>query len=546
MSPFFDNLRAFLQRLSVGQRLLIGSVLLGGVVALIGVAYWASRPEMGLLFGSMEPTQASQVVEALQAEGVEYELRENGTAVYVPRADVYELRLQLTSEGLVADGPKGYELFDDNTLGMTESMWELNMRRALEGELARTIASMKQVDIARVHLTLPEERAFRQSRTTPSASVVLSLAGSSRLTPAQIEGIAALVAGAVERLDLPDVTIVDDRGNLLSNPEVGNPELAAGSSQLKRQREVEEHLAAKAQSMLDEVLGKGNAIVRVAAKLDFTSVVEESDVIDPESATVISEERLEEQEGQADASANQQIRNYDISRTQSRVERNRGEVQYLTVALILNMKPPAAPPAAEGEEVAAPEPIAYTVDEVDEIEQLVQNAVAFNPERGDRITTHQTRFDTTIDDQIMQDLESQRFREDFSLYLRYGLMLIAIGLGVWLVRSVSQRATEMVEERQRRLADEPRPADERILETEDGPRRLGTGEPDEDELILVDDIYTSKLSAEAKARLKAKHQMYEELRKQILERPEESAELLKVWLSTEPVGTEPELEPELA
>lgn len=528
---FLTNLRQFLGRLTLGQQLALGAVLLGGIALLGGVAYWANRPEYALLFGRLEASDANRVVESLREERVPYELRDGGSAVYVPRQQVYDLRLRFAGEGLVAEGPVGYELFDTGTLGMTDFMQKLNYKRALEGELARTIQNVRGVAQARVHLVLPERSPFREQQTPPSASVVLSLQGGARLTPQQVEGVASLVSGAVEGMAVSDVSILDARGNLLSNPDAGNPDLALTTTQLRTQRAVEEHLTQNGQSMLDRVLGPGRAVVRVSAALDFSRTIQEREAIDPESATVISEERLEEQG--VDDSATSTLRNYELTRVRERQEKSAGEVSYLTISVILDHKRSPVRPAAEGE--APPEPVPYPEQELREIEEIVKNAVGFKPERGDRFAIHQTRFDTSADDAAVAELRDQEDAERINLYLRYGLIALALGLGAYLVRSATRRVTELA------TTDGVLRLEARRVEPVEGRSTAGAlaaraGTPalaaaDEDEDALVDDYYTSKLSPEAKARLKAKHQMYEETRQKAIHRPEEAAELLRSWLA---------------
>ena len=429
MQTFLYNVRQFLSRLSLRQKVALGVMLLGTLAILGGIAYWAGRPDYALLFGGLEPTDANQVVESLNEQGVSYQLKESGTAVYVPSEEVYELRLHFAGEGIISDGPVGYELFDQGTLGMTDFMQKLNMKRALEGELARTITSIRQVELCRVHLVMPERSPFRQAQVRASASVVLQVAGGAHLTPSQIEGINALVAGAVEGLAPSDVTVLDSRGNMLSDPEAGNPDLASGSNQLRMQKAVEIHLTDKGQSMLDQMLGPGNAIVRVAASLDFTRLVSEREVIDPESATIISEERMEE-EGDAGAlNANSSVRNYELSRTRERSEKSLGTIATLSVSVILNYKKVVVMPPDSLDEAGSEvtfEPYADT--ELSEIEAIVKNAVGFQEERNDRFAIHQTQFDTSDDTEMDVELLRQRRQEQIRLYIRYGLMAVALVL----------------------------------------------------------------------------------------------------------------------
>lgn len=534
MNVYLQNIKEFLGRLTTGQKVALALVLVGGIGILTGVAYWAGKPDYALLFGNLEPQAANKVVEALQTDGTQYELRDNGTAIYVPREQVYELRLRFAGEGVISDGVLGYELFDKGTLGMTDFMQKLNMRRALEGELARTISNIKQVDACRVHLVMPERSPFRETQTQPSASVILQLAGNTRLSPEQIDGITQLVAGAVEGLSPADVTVLDARGNMLSDPDADDADVLISSNQLKHQRAIELMLTEKGQSILDQIVGRGNAVVRVNATLNFNRSIEERQLIDPESATVIAEERQDQQGGED--VANSSIRNYELSRTTERTERSVGDVQYLTVSVLLNAKrAEPAEGAAEGAEEAEalPEPqfVTYPAEELAEIEQLVKNAVGFSTQRGDQFAIHQTRFDTSVDDQLADEIRQQRRNEEMQLYLRYGLMVLALGVAVWLMRSASKRLGARPGELEGTLQAEAVDGAPGQLGAGQGPAQLGAHPDDDDEdFVLIDDVYTSKLSPEARARLKAKHIMFEEIKRQVLEKPDATADLIRSWL----------------
>lgn len=537
MNPYLDNLKQFVGRLTLGQQVALTTVILGGIALLIGIAYWAGRPDYALLFGNLEPTDASRIVESLEAQNVTYEIRERGTAVYVPRQEVYELRLRLAGEGLVSDGPAGYELFDEGTLGMTDFMQKLNFKRALEGELAKTISSIKQVELCRVHLVIPERSPFRDTQAQPSASVVLQLAGNASLTPQQIEGITELVSGAVEGLVPSGVTILDTRGNLLSNPEADNANSVAGNAQLKMQRAIENHLTEKGQSMLDQVLGHGNAIVRVTAALDFSHKVSEREIIDPESQTVISEEELEEQGTPGSASSS--VRNYELSRTRERSEKEVGDISYLTVSVILNQTRPAETTTVEAPGEVEETPSTYTADELRNIESIVQNAVGFNPDRGDRIAIHQTRFDTTVDQKIADDMLEQRRKEQFELYLRYGLMVLALVLAVWLIRSASRHVTSgsLAEAAASQALTQGSSQAGAKLAAATTPLSLAAaGEQptlleEDDEPVAIGDVYASKLTPEARKRLKAKHLMFEETKQQVIGKPDDAIDVIRSWMA---------------
>ncbi len=527
---FFQNLRQFVLRLAPGQRFLLAAVLIGGLAVLGGIAYWAGQPDYALLFGRLEATDASRVVETLRTENIPYKLEDGGGAIYVPRQQVYDLRLRFAGEGVVSEGPVGYELFNSGTIGMTDFMQKLNYKRALEGELARTISNIRQVAQARVHLVLPERSPFRDRQTKPSASVVLQLGGGGGLALDQIEGVASLVAGAVEGMSLSDVTVLDTRGTLLSNPDAGNPDITLTSNQLRTQHAVEEHLAQSGQSMLDRMLGPGRAVVRVAAQLDFSRTIEENEAIDPESATIISEERLEEQA--ATDNSNAMVRNYELSRKRERTERTAGAVEVLTVSVVLDYKPPILLAADTDEETPEPEP--YSPQQIREIENLVKNAVGFDAERGDRFAIHQARFDTTIDDQIAEEMDAMTKNERFQFYLRYGLMALALVLAAFLIRStVSSVASAGGDPLALGVGQAPPALTGRHTASDLADRTTHAlpAAPDGIAPAPADDPYASKLSPEAKHRLNAQHMVYEDVKQSVTENPEDAAELLKSWIA---------------
>ena len=451
----------------------------------------------------------------------------------MPKDKVYDLRLRFAGEGIVSDGTSGYEIFDRNTLGMTDFMQKLNLKRALEGELARTISGIEQVDAARVHLVIPERSPFRETQAPATASVVVDLKGSSRLSLAHIEGMVSLVAGAVEGLEPNDVNILDANGALLSDPNAGDNETQLTTNQLRLQTEKEAYLANKAQTLLDQMLGSGNSILRVNLELDFSRAVKENSTIDPESQTVIAEERLQE-EGDID-NASSSVKNYEVSRSIETIEKSVGDISYLSVSVILNYKPAPDVDAEVVEanlEDASPSYIPHSDEELTRIEALVKEAVGWRPDRGDGFAISQLQFDTTQEDRLNAELQAQRRTEQIEFYVRYGLMVIALGLAAWLIMSASKRAKETVEANKVKALEEIR-AKER--------KSLGPGEVSEkgkEGLMLIDDFYTSKLSPEARAKLKAKQAMLEELQEQVLADPQRAANLLRSWLSVEEASEE--------
>ncbi|PAP75770.1 flagellar basal-body MS-ring/collar protein FliF [Rubrivirga marina] len=514
--------REAVQQLPPRRRLLLGGVVVGVVGALLLVARWASQPDYALLFGGLPAQEAGQVVEQLESQGVAYDLRDGGASIYVPREDVYGLRLRLATEGVVSEGPAGYELFDGGTLGMTDFMQRLNVKRALEGELARTIASVRQVERARVHLVLPERSPFQDRQVPASASVVLGVRGS--LGPDQVAGVTALVAGAVEGLSTNEVTVLDEAGRMLAGPDAAGPEGGLSTAQLRMREEVESHLAEAGQSMLDQLLGPGRAVVRVAADLDLARTTSETNAVDPESQTVLSEE-LQEEAGEV-GGATSTVRNYEVTRTTTRQEQEAGSIRALTVSVLLDEAAPPADPAAE-----ADTPTPFTDDQLRQIESLVKNAVGFDEERGDRFAVQQLRFSTPAEAGGL--LASADATVWAGLGLRYGIVLLVLLLAYRLLKRLADALAAPAEREALALdaAEADRLLGDGLAVGEDG-ELLGLPEsaPVRATIEAVDDDpYAAKLSPEAQA-LANTSSLADDLRAAVDADPEAASNVVRAWL----------------
>lgn len=503
---------SFLQ-LPLQRRAILGAVVVGVVGALLLVARWASAPDYALLFGGLPAQDAGRVVEQLEGEGVAYELRDGGASVYVPRDAVYGLRLRLATEGVVSDGPAGYELFDGGTLGMTDFMQRLNVKRALEGELARTIGSVRQVERARVHLVLPERSPFRDQQVEPTASVVLSVRGT--LGPDAVAGITALVAGAVEGLSPNGVTLLDEAGRMLAGPDMGDGDSNLSTAQLRMRREVEEHLALSGQSMLDRLLGPGRAVVRVAADLETARTVSEKSAVDPDSQTLISEETQEET-GQG-SGATSAVRNYELTRETTRQEREAGSIRSLTVSVLLDE---AAPPVAGAGPRDDAEPAPFTEAQLAQVEALVKNAVGYDEGRGDRFAVQQLRFQSQAEpDGFLAALGQADAMEWAALGLRYGLILLVLFLGYRLLRRLADGLAEAAP-----LADvEGGPAAVAVdadgqLQGLDAPRTIASVDADP---------YAARLATDA---LDGEEDALDAVRAHVADHPEDAAAIVRAWL----------------
>jgi flagellar M-ring protein FliF len=338
MNNFFLNLSRIIQSYTLGQRIVISTVLVGMVSALISLVVWASKPEYVALYTNVEPSMGSKMVNDLNSASIDYKLENGGKTILVPNSVADEWRMRFAESGYIGDVIAGYEIFDNNDMGMTDSRQKLNMKRALEGELMRTINQFPNVQNSRVHLTIPQSRLF-QKDDGGKASVVLYLSPGTYLDREQIKGISALVANSVEGIDPRSVVIVDTKGNMLS--ESITEDGSTSNSQQDMQIAAEARIQAKIQDLLDNAVGYNNSKVQVSVKMDF-SIDEESResydrVGDPISEEIITEETLNDTGAILNTKSNT-VANYEMNKTITRKVKPVGIIDSVSVAALINVK----------------------------------------------------------------------------------------------------------------------------------------------------------------------------------------------------------------
>ncbi len=384
---------------------------LGGLaLGLAGFAVFLTMrlmaPDYALLFTELEPADAQTVIQRLDAVGVPYRLTADGTAILVPEHERLRLRMQFAEEGLPASGAVGYEIFDERSLlGSTQFEANVNLLRALEGELARTIGTLDAVRRARVHLVQPKRELFQRETARASASVVLTLARRGAMGAEQITAVRHLVAGAVPWLEPDQVTVIDDGGQLLASDEEDGDKLTSGRAEAF-QRTFEERVGDRVRTLLERSLGRGNVEVSVNAEIDFDQVTTTSEEYDPESQVARSKQTVEEQsdlqdrdpgavtvqnnlpqapqdEAAAPTSSERTVRteetvNFEISRKVTNHVQSGGRVRRLSIAVLVDG---AYTQNAAGDVVYTPR----TAEELADIATLVRSAVGYDAERGDTI-----------------------------------------------------------------------------------------------------------------------------------------------------------------
>ena len=397
---------------------LAASVALG-----VAVVLWAQEPNYQPVVGDLSAYNPQDVTTILDSNGIDYKMDPRTGALLVPSEQVYNARLKLAAEGVTDQKTMGYELLDqERGLGTSQFMETISYRRGLEGELARTIAAMRGVRNARVHLAIPERSVFIRDAREPTASVFLEVFAGRRPEPEQIRAIVNLVAGSIPMMNRDQVTVVDQNGNLLTGDEV-----QAETDRMKDQYEytsrVEERLTRRVASLIGPIVGEGRYRAEVTADLDFSAVEWAEELYNPEQQAVRSERELSEQRvagaqgGIPGALANQppgaatvpeqataapgedgapaappvnvrseSTRNYELDRTVSYTRQELGAVKRVTVALAVDDMKVVDPETGEVSYQPWPEA------ELQRLSMLVRDAVGYSASRGDSVTVMNTAF----------------------------------------------------------------------------------------------------------------------------------------------------------
>ncbi len=385
-----ERLQALLQRVGARRAMLVG-IGLALMLAIWSVARWGAQPTWVPLLSQPSLDLAGQVVPKLQESGIEYKLGQAGLQVLVRDQDLARARVQLAQDGLPAAGRPGFELFDQPSWGMTDFTQRINYRRALEGELERTIGKVQGIESAQVHLALQEDGLYRKSDHPAEASVVVQTRSGARPSRDVVEGIAFLVASSVDGLSSENVTVLDHTGRLLSKAEEPGSALGLTSRQLELRRDVENYLENKAEDLVSEVVGSGNVQVRVAATLNFDRLNRTTQAVDPDQQTVVREERTELKPGTDSAGAASggssvaYKTDYEATHRVETFSAGVGNVKRLTVAVLVN-------DATTGQGAAATQ-TPRSAQDLARVEALVRNALGLDDTRGDRISVVSVPFD---------------------------------------------------------------------------------------------------------------------------------------------------------
>jgi flagellar M-ring protein FliF len=433
-----DSIKSFLNSLTVKQKIVIGISVVTTFVLIILLISIFNQPAYGVLFADLSQQDASKVIEYLSSQKIPYQIEENGSVIKVPKDKVYETRLELAGKGLPSSGTIGYELFDKSTMGMSDFMQKLNYKRALEGELARTIMGQEGIEGARIHLVFPEKSIFKDEQIPPTASVVVKLRDNYKLPKEKAAAIVNFISSSVEGLTTNNITLIDTKGRLLWKEDAENEISFTSTKQYEIKNSIETYLAQKAQNLLDNVLGYGNSMVQVNAELNFNQVEKTMEIYDPESQVVISEQTSSGSNsgfsvGDTTQQSNENtITNYEVSKTIQKVIEETGNIKRLTVAAVINDIPKTV--EKDGKQV-----IEYTPrspDQIKKIEDLLKGALGISVERNDLLSIVNIPFETKPVDDNFNNQPTSWF-DDKNEIINLVLILVAIAGSILLLKNLT-------------------------------------------------------------------------------------------------------------
>jgi flagellar M-ring protein FliF len=404
--------------------LIFAVALLVAIVA--GLFLWSRAPDYKVLYSNLSDRDGGAIITALQAANIPYKFSDAGGAILVPSEQVHEMRLRLAAQGLPKSGSVGFELMDNQKFGISQFAEQINYQRSLEGELERTIESISSVKSARVHLAIPKPSVFVRDKEAPSASVLVNLYPGRALDEGQVLAITHMVSSAVPDMPVKGVTILDQDGNLLTQPSTGS---GLDASQLKYRQQIERSTQQRIDAILSPLFGSGNAHSQVSADIDFSRSEQTSENYgpngSPQQAAIRSQQTSTATEmSQAGASgvpgalSNQppqpasapitagngasgvtttpvsdrkdSTTNYELNKTVQHLEQPMGGIKRLSVAVVVNYLR-----VVDAKGHATMQPV--SADKLAQVNQLVKDAMGFDQARGDSVNVVNSPFTADID-----------------------------------------------------------------------------------------------------------------------------------------------------
>lgn len=474
-----SSLQQMLQRLNdLDQRQkMAGAAAIALVLALLmGIWLWGRTPDYAVLFANLEERDGGAIVTALQQQNIPYRHSPNGSAIMIPTDMVHDVRLRMAAEGLPKGGLVGFEVMENQRLGVSQFLEQVNFQRALEGELSRTVQAISSVDSARVHLAIPKQSGFLRDEQHPTASVMVNLYAGRHLEPVQLAGIVHLVASSVPRMANDRVSVIDQHGNLLTHRSDPLRNAALDATQLTYVREVEATYVRRIETILTPILGRDNFKAQITADIDFSQIEETAETFKPNptpdqairsqqtneqysgaagaqgvpgaltnqppvpaTAPIVAPEGEDEEEnGGIPVNRNRSATlNYELDRNIQHIRQAPGQIRRLSAAVVVNQRSETLPNGQT-------RTVALSEEESARINNLVREAMGFNPNRGDSLNVSSAPFAEIPDEEglaapIWKDPEMVALGKELLKYVAIFLAVLFIYLALVrpLIKAVS-------------------------------------------------------------------------------------------------------------
>lgn len=459
-----------LARLTIGKQLALMLGLAFSVAIGVAVVLWSQTPSYGRLFSEIGEKDVADVLQVLDTQGIKYKVESGSGAILVPAGQVDEVKLKLAAQGLPRNNSLGYELLDkEETFGKSKSSEMVRFQRALEGEIARTIMTIQNVKSARVLLALPVQSVFVRDRKKPSASVVVNLYQGRSLDKGQIESIIHLVASSVPQLEAEQVTVVDQKGQLLSSNDASS-EVNLTSKQFEYKKNIEEHLMSRIENILSPLVGGDGMRTQISADVDFTVTDKTQEMFNPDLPALRSEQTSEEKStlspvqgipgalsnqptaagtapqtttpappGSTDSSTSapgsatkQATRNFELDKTITHTRLASGLLRRLSVAVVVDDKHSVQTDGAIKNQ-------SYSQEDINRFSDLVKQAVGFDSSRGDQVTVTNVAFKIPDEMEALPDLPIWKQSWFLDLMKQVTAVLVVLFLLVGVLRPTMKR-----------------------------------------------------------------------------------------------------------
>ncbi len=441
MSQITEQFSSIWKGTSFGQRLTFLVVILGFIAGLLAVTYWVRTPDYGLLYSDLGQKEAAEVVSYLQDNNIGYKVKDNGSTILVPSSKIYEARMALAKDSLPR-GEVGFELFDKVKFGMSDLAQKVNYRRAIQGELSKTISQLDGIERAKVQIVIPEPSLFVGDEKPSTASVVLKRRKRNAISAAILAGITHLVSSSVEGLSPENISITDSKGNLLSK--TGESKLSGAiTNQFDLSRKLEDYYASKAMSIIEKITGPGKAIVKVSADLDFKHVDEKQVEYDQDKKVPISQvitTQSTETPGVGDGAGagkmskdaeETETTQYALSRVERAISEHEAGVKRLTVAVLVDGN--YVDEETEIGEINS-KYIPRTDEELNQIAAIVKQAIGLDESapRNDKFEIQCVKFQHHLPVFIDEEGIEKEDKKDFILSIARSSSLVIAVLGFLL------------------------------------------------------------------------------------------------------------------